>query len=421
MFDVWDRYQQPFVISEAHIAGKREAQMRWLDEIWRSALEIKQQGVDVRAVTAWSLLGSFDWNSLCTIDAGFYESGVFDLRGPELRPTSLVSMIRDYASIGKTTHPVLERKGYWHEPERVLFAPPNEPLPRASRLSGQPRPILITGASGTLGYAFARICEKRGLDYKLVSRNEMDIASIESVRTCMKNLKPWAVINAAGYVRVDDAEQDIERCLRENTTGPKTLALVSSELKIPLLTFSSDLVFDGCRGAPYLESNDMAPINVYGKTKAEAERLVLEINNRALVIRTSSFFGPWDRHNFLSRAVETLVRGEILEAAADLTISPTYIPDLVNASLDLMIDGLSGRVHLTNHGALTWAEWAVKIVRQMKLSENRVIARPSAHLPFRAPRPRYTALTSERLRLMPDFDDAFERFFRDKKFQERSL
>src|SRR5205823_967060 len=103
-------------------------------------------------------------------------------------------------------------------------------------------------------------------------------------------LQPWAVINTAGHVRVDRAEAEPERCWRENVEGPRQLAGACAERNLPLVTFSSDLVFGGNHQRPYVESDGVNPLNVYGHSKAAAEKEVLRILPRALVVRTSWFF-----------------------------------------------------------------------------------------------------------------------------------
>jgi len=124
--------------------------------------------------------------------------------------------------------------------------------------------------------------------------------------------------------------------------GPSVLAMVCRQRGIQLVTFSSDLVFDGATHRPYVESDPVAPLNIYGRTKAEAERRVLALAPGALVIRTSAFFGPSDRANFVTRLLETLSAGGTFRAASDAIVSPTYVPDLVDRALDLLIDGASG-------------------------------------------------------------------------------
>ena len=167
--------------------------------------------------------------------------------------------------------------------------------------------VVITGATGTLGIAFARLCDLRGLPYQLLTRWEMDIASPSSVMRVLSELQPWAVINAAGYVRVDNAEHEFDLCHRENTRGAAVLAATCAQQGVKLLTFSSDLVFDGTRRIPYVESDIPAPLCVYGHTKAEAEKQVLTLCPSALVVRTSAFFGPWDEYNFVTISLRKLL------------------------------------------------------------------------------------------------------------------
>ncbi|MGH8853702.1 MAG: SDR family oxidoreductase, partial [Telluria sp.] len=284
-------------------------------------------------------------------------------------------------------------------------------------------PILILGATGTLGRAFARVCRKRNLAYRLLSRQDMDIADAGSVERALAAHQPWAVINTCGYVRVDDAELEVQRCLRENTAGAAILAASCARHGIHLTTFSSDLVFDGSQDRPYVESDPVAPLSVYGRSKAEAEVAVLDEHPDALVVRTSAFFGPWDQVNFVTQALGALARGASFVASNDLTITPTYVPDLVHACLDLAIDREAGMWHLSNGGALTWAELALKAAERAGVDASRLEARTIA---FAAARPAYCALTSERGILLPRLDQALDRYLElrkldDPEFEELQL
>jgi dTDP-4-dehydrorhamnose reductase len=418
--DTWQRYRLPVAVTEAHLGCTREEQMRWLKEVWDGAQLLKNEGADVRAVTAWSLLGAYDWHNLLTRREDRYEPGVFDLRASEPRPTALAGMLRDFARGEQPRHPVLAAPGWWRRLDRLQYQPvAQRPHAIASAIQGvsmkgeKNRPLLITGATGTLGRAFARICELRGLPYRLLTRREMDIADRRSVELALAEYEPWAVINTAGYVRVDDAEKEPESCRRENTTGPMVLAAACSRSGAQLITFSSDLVFDGAAQTPYVETNRTAPLNVYGRSKAEAEAGVLEILPSALVIRTSAFFGPWDEYNFVTLALRALSTGRSFVAASDAVISPTYVPDLVHASLDLLIDGESGLWHLANSGALTWADFAREAARLARLDTSGIEARPTKALGLAAPRPLYSALSSVRGSLLPSLDHALGCYLRD--------
>src|SRR5919107_929178 len=270
--------------------------------------------------------------------------------------------------------------------------------------------LLVTGATGTLGRAFARACRARAIPFRLLTRAEMDIADASSVAALLEEASPWAVVNAAGYVRVDDAESDRERCMRENAEGPALLAEACAARGVSLVTFSSDLVFDGASPKPYVESDAVSPVNVYGRSKADAESRVLASHPSALVVRTSAFFGPWDEHNFVTLALRALARGRRFAAASDSVVSPTYVPDLVNACLDLLIDGERGVWHLANRGALSWAEFARLAARAAGLDESLVEERPTASFDFAARRPAFSALASERGSLLPSLEDALARY-----------
>ena len=280
--------------------------------------------------------------------------------------------------------------------------------PRSSR-----RKLVITGATGTLGRAFARVCAARGLAFALLSRRELDIADRESVAAALDTHKPWALINAAGYVRVDDAEIEPDRCRRENAIGPAVLAAVCAARGIELVTFSSDLVFDGRAGRPYRELDPVAPLNVYGTTKAEAERAVLNLLSSALVIRTSAFFSPWDEHNFVAHALKSLRGGSLFAAADDITVTPSYVPDLVNATLDLLIDGANGVWHLANPDPITWADLARSAADLAGFDRTLVLGRPATSFGWRAPRPSYTPLVSERGCTLPPLAESLSRLFHE--------
>jgi len=275
--------------------------------------------------------------------------------------------------------------------------------------------VAVLGAGGTLGRAFARACEARGIPYSKVSHRELDITNPASVRNAIAHLRPWAVINAAGYVRVDEAERDRAACRLVNAVGPSILAAVCRKNGIRLLTFSSDLVFDGAGRRPYVEGDPVCPLNVYGRTKVEAERRVLALAPSALVVRTSAFFGPWDRANFVTLALAALGEGRPFRAASDMTVSPTYIPDLVQTSLDLLIDGAEGLWHLANAGAVTWAEFAALAARAAGVDDTAVEPCNSSHLHLVATRPSYSVLGSGRGQLLPTLEDSLARYVHDRE------
>jgi dTDP-4-dehydrorhamnose reductase len=401
--EVWERYRLPIAVTEAHLGGSRDDQLRWLNEMWQAALKLRGEGADIRAVTVWSMFGCIDWNSLLMQNNGFYESGVFDVRGQSVRPTALANAAASLAKTGSFDHPVLDGLGWWQRPDRFFVPPPRIAAPPIVHAA---RKLVITGGRGTLGRALSRICAHRSLAHDLLSRNDMDIADEASVEAALLRHRPWAVINAAGYVRVSDAARESERCFRENAEGAEVLARACAKLGIPYVTFSSDLVFDGSLGRAYVESDQVSPLCVYGNSKAEAERRVMQTFPDALVVRTSAFFGPWDRYHFLHAVLRDLASGRRVEASDELHVSPTYVPDLAHATLDLLIDRVNGIWHLANQGVISWYEFAERAARQAGMGSSALI---KTHGGGRG----MTALSSERGLILPSFTNAIERYVQE--------
>ena len=415
--EAWRRYRLPIAVTELHLDSTREDQMRWLLENWHAARAARDEdGVDLRAVTVWSLLGTLDWNCLLVECRGYYEPGPFDVRSGRPRPTALARLARRLATgTVPDDEPALQGPGWWHRDDRFLGPPVNLPGLATRAAPGgvahdAPAPVLVSGATGTLGRAFERVCAQRGLTCRVLGRAELDIADAGSVERALATHQPWAVVNAAGYVRVDAAERDVERCFRENTLGPAVLAAACARHGVALLNFSTDLVFDGAQRRPYVEDDRVAPLNVYGRSKAEAEPRVLDVHPGALVVRTSAFFGPWDAYNFVTVALAALRDGRDFAAADDVTVSPTYVPDLANACLDLLIDRESGVWHLTNGHPVTWAELAQRAARLAAVDAATLRPCPQAALGLPASRPAYSALDSRRGTPMPALDDALQRW-----------
>ncbi|MBK4738829.1 family 1 glycosylhydrolase [Noviherbaspirillum pedocola] len=402
--EAWERYRLPVAVTEAHHGNTRDEQLRWLSEVWNATVQLKSEGADIRALTVWSLFGCVDWNTLLTQRNGFYEPGVFDVRSNPPRPTALAHAAQSLATRGRFDHPVLDHGGWWLRHDRFYNAP--EYPPAAAALVSRPRQILITGATGTLGRALSRIATLRGLDHVLVSRRDMDITDPASVEAAIDKHKPWAIINAAGYVRVDQAEREEERCFRENALGAEIIARSCARHGIAYVAFSSDLVFDGLLGRAYVESDAVNPMNVYGRSKAQAERLVREAFPDALVVRTSAFFGPWDQYNFVHMTLRALAEGRRVEASDAVLVSPTYVPDLAHAALDLLVDRSSGVWHLANRGEISWHELALRAAKEAGMEASGLVRVDGGER-------RVTTLSSERGLILPPLEGAISRFVRD--------
>ncbi len=410
LMDAWNRYQIPIAITEVHLHCTREEQLRWFRHVWQAAVELEQGGVNMQGVTSWALLGSFGWNKLLTQPYGDYEAGAFDTISGSLRPTALCKMISALAGGKDYVHPVLCTEGWWKHDSRIIYRF-NQLINDKSLMTGGCQPIIITGKTGTLGKAFARICEQRHIHYHLLDRSEFDIANPVQAEQVIRLMNPWAIVNTAGFVKVDEAETDRDTCFLVNAAGPANLALLCERYGIKLMTFSTDLVFDGIKNEDYEEHDQINPLNIYGESKALAEREVLGNNPAALVIRTSAFFGPWDVQNFVYGTLQQLKSNKPLLAANDVFVSPTYVPDLVNTSLDLLIDDEHGIWHLSNKGTISWSALALEIARRQKLDTGLVTSVALQELDYKAKRPKFSSLKSKHGSILPSLDNAVDRYF----------
>lgn len=411
--EAWLRYRIPLAVTEVHNGSTRDEQMRWMGEAWQIAGELRQTGVDIRAVTNWALLGSQGWNTLLT-GTGRYEAGAFDTRSGAPKPTAVANLL-GALDHPEAQHPVMRGAGWWRRPIRLLYPP----VPRAAPVieTGAVKcpqatvpPLLICGASGTLGRALAKACVHRDIGHVLLDRHALDVTDLASISAALDSHRPWAVINAAGWVRVDEAEETSEACVGINTDGAIALALQCAERGIPTLSFSSDLVFDGVKRSPYLEVDAAAPLSVYGTSKARADTAIAALEGVHLDIRTAAFFSPDDPHNFATQLVMRLLSGQRFAASATHIVSPTYVPHLCDAALDLLIDGASGLWHVAGDTALSWHDFARRIADRCGLQQALIDESSPHELGWKAERPAYAALGTSRGLAMPSLDAAIGQF-----------
>ena len=406
--EAWQRYQLPMAVTECHLSCSREEQVRWLKETWDTCCTLKKEGIVIKALTAWSLLGAYDWNSLLTMENNHYESGVYDISNHQVRPTALAKMIRSFSANGYYNHPLFSQQGWWHRKDIK-----NAESINCGNQAKEIKPILIIGKTGTLGQAFMQICQQRLLPFIAIGRDDVNILEETSFRSLIDRHKPWAIINASGYVKVDEAEVNPDECFAINATAPAIMAKLCKQYGIHFMTFSSDLVFDGSKRSPYLEADAVLPLNVYGESKAEGERLILAENSSSLIIRTSAFFGPWDQYNFVYEVINSLKKDQELCFPGDVIVSPTYVPDLCHTAMDLFIDEEEGIWHLSNDGMTSWSAFAGIIAERTGFKKNKLVTKPLIEMGWKASRPLYSVLQSDKGIKLPHFENALGRFIEE--------
>lgn len=407
--EAWHRFQTPMAVTEVHLGCTRDEQLRWIKEIWETACKLKKEGIAIQAITAWAMLGSYGWSNLLADDNNIvYEPGIFDLRSGKPRPTALAKLLKSLASGKEFRHPVLEEKGWWKKDSRILYFQ-NEPC-RTPQASIGTQPLLIIGKTSSLGHAFARLCKMRGIHYELLGKEELDITDGARADGVIAAKNPWAVVNAESYANVAQAEKNPGDCYTENTLGPANLALLAEKYQYKLLTFSTHLVFNGDKGTPYVEKDPVSPVNVYGRSKVLAEKIVSELNKTALIVRHGYCFGPWDSQNYVQQVLSSFQKQSLINTANDAIISFSYLPDLVHACLDLILDDECGIWHLANKGNTTFASLALEIAQREGYDPALVNPVPAEQLSNKICGSINNALHSERGLLLPSLEDALNRY-----------
>jgi dTDP-4-dehydrorhamnose reductase len=254
--------------------------------------------------------------------------------------------------------------------------------------------VLVTGAAGMLGRDVMLAAGNAGHDVVGFGRTELDVADRDAVSAKFELERPDVVINCAAWTDVDGAEETEEAAMAVNGKGAGNVAAAAATIGAGVVYVSSDYVFDGSKGAPYVEADQPAPLSAYGRTKLAGEEATAAANKRHFVVRSSWLFGIGG-----SNFVETMLRlgadhGEVL-VVRDQVGSPTYTWHLAYGIVRL-IEGIEfGIHHMAAAGACSWYDFAREIFEQAEL-ECRVLSGTTEMLGRPAPRPPYSALTSQR-------------------------
>ncbi len=399
--EAWNRYRLPIAVTECHLGCTREEQVRWLRYVWTEAQRSRDEGVDVRAVTVWSMFGAHDWCSLLTCDRNRYEPGVFDLRSPQPRPTALANAVAALAS-GQTLP--TEGEGWWERPIRLIYPPvlTGKGIGTESAKGNEVkrRPLLIVGGQNGLEKTFAALCELRGLGSVLLEQGDIDLWDTASVRQALEGLQPWAVVCT---------QSNADRQGDRSVTAMAALAAECAKVGAKLVVFSSPSVFDGRKSTPYVESDSATPFDDQGRADLLLEEVVLNGGPSTMVVRMGALFGSDDRSGHVQRHLRALLRGKPFMAASDVVFSPTSMSDLVNATLDLLLDGVEGLIHLANVRKISVADFVRSVAEHAGLDGSLVVEAPHVHLSPKHARSLNTALASERAWVMPLLEDALVR------------
>jgi dTDP-4-dehydrorhamnose reductase len=252
--------------------------------------------------------------------------------------------------------------------------------------------IVVTGADGQLGSAFRTILTTGAT---FLTREDLDIVDVGRIAPTLQAAEPLAIINCAAYTDVDRAESQPDLARSANVDAVGKMAEVAGEIGASFVTFSSDYVFDGRKNGSYVESDEPAPLNVYGQTKFDGERLAMEVNPESLVIRTSWLLSGTHR-SFLSAIMSGLMAGSV-RVVDDQYGRPTLVDDLAPAVIAAMTAGVAGVLHMTNSGEASRYSLAREIASFAGLDPSGVVPCASSENPAAALRPANSVLDSERI------------------------
>ena len=267
--------------------------------------------------------------------------------------------------------------------------------------------VLITGANGQLGRELVRLGQRFEFEVHSFSRQQLDITNKNQIEQIFPRISPSLVINAAAYTQVDRAENESDLAYAVNKDGPAYLARYCDDNHLTLIHISTDYVFDGTKGRPYQESDPIAPLGVYGQSKAQGETAIRSILPNHIIVRTSWLYAVYG-NNFVKTILKLATEKTTLRVVADQFGSPTSAADLANAVLTIARKisasekNYWGTYHYCCKGITTWHALAEKIIElampYAALRARHVEAITTAEWPTPAKRPPYSVLDCSRLK-----------------------
>lgn len=275
--------------------------------------------------------------------------------------------------------------------------------------------VLVTGAAGQLGRAIADRFSSTDPVIPF-TRQQLDITSEDDVLRAARDARPDAIVNCAAYNRVDDAEDAADEALRTNAFAVLALARAARDTGAVFVHYGSDFVFDGLASRPYTEEDAAQPQSTYGLSKLLGDWFAADAPAH-YVLRVESLFGGEQAKSSVDRILDGLRRGDAVRVFTDRTVTPSYVADVAGATARILAERPpSGLYHCVNGGVTTWLGIAEEAARLLGCDPT---LEPVSvdDVPMRASRPRYCALSNEKLRRagieMPPWQDALKRHVAD--------
>ncbi len=255
--------------------------------------------------------------------------------------------------------------------------------------------IAVTGAAGLFGHGLVQVISTRHTVFAL-TRAEADITDAGEVRAALGKITPDVIVHPAGIPDLDICESDPAKGFLVNYHGVRNIVEAAREIGAGVAYISTDAVFDGKKRAPYTETDPAIPLTVYGRTKLRGEQAVKMLSAH-WIFRVSVLFGP-GKTNFIEKGLRKLASGGTYPVAVDQMGSATYTIDAAAKIMEVIEARRYGLYHLSNQGACTRYELAVKAAELAGLDPSKVIGKPDAEMGRRAPRLKYAVMALDALR-----------------------
>lgn len=280
-------------------------------------------------------------------------------------------------------------------------------------MTGDTYSTLIIGKSGQVSSSLLGLMGGDGNRALASGRPEIDLRDPQSVRRAILAARPKVVVNAAAYTAVDKAEDEPDVAYAVNATGAEAVAKAAAEIGAAIIHFSTDYVFDGRKRTPYVETDVVSPIGVYGRSKQEGEERVAAANPKHIILRTAWVFSPFGS-NFAKTMLRLSNERQEIKVVDDQRGNPTYAPDLAElvrkllplASAPAPDFRIFGTFHAVNHGETTWFGFAKAILEgaaRRGWRDVTVLPIGTRDYPTKAERPAYSVLSTEKLRAVTGF------------------
>jgi dTDP-4-dehydrorhamnose reductase len=262
--------------------------------------------------------------------------------------------------------------------------------------------VVVIGSNGQVGRAAVDEFAQRGSQVYGLTHGDIEIISMESVKDSLIALQPDVVVNTAAMHHVENCEAQPDKAYAANSLGARNLALVTRDLGVPLIHISTDYVFDGVKGKPYLEEDAPSPLNVYGNTKLAGEYFVRSLNEKHFVLRTSALYGKHPCRGKGGRNFPDLMlhlareRGRVRVVDSEI-VSPTSTLELARQIVALASCDVYGLYHATGEGSCSWYDFARELFAATNTSVDLQVAAPN-EFPAKVRRPNYSVLENSGLK-----------------------